>query len=85
MKKIIITITALLFLAGCANKQIVFGKRCFDKSTGTHSWSYVWVADPPPPRSEEEGSNKFNALQINFARSLSSQNAIVSVFPFCKS
>jgi|TARA_A100001011_G_scaffold76485_1_gene78735 uncharacterized protein YxeA len=45
MKKIIITITALLFLAGCANKQIVFGKRCFDKSTGTHSWSYVWVAD----------------------------------------
>ena len=45
MKKIIIAMTALLFLVGCGNKQMVFGKRCFDKSTGMHSWSYIWIAD----------------------------------------
>ena len=45
MKKFLLLITALIFLTGCAKKHVVFGKRCFDKSTGMHSWSYVWFED----------------------------------------
>mgnify|MGYP003123745656 FL=1 len=45
MKKFLLLTVALIFLTGCAKKYVVLGKRCFDKTTGMHSWSYVWVAD----------------------------------------
>ena len=45
MKKFLLLTVALIFLTGCAKKYVVLGKRCFDKSTGTHSWSYVCVAE----------------------------------------
>jgi hypothetical protein len=44
MKTLTLLVT-FIFLVGCANKKIVLGKRCFEKTTGMYSWSFVWVAD----------------------------------------
>lgn len=44
-----IILIALSFLlvscAGFKDREIKFGKACFNKSDGTVSWSYVWIKD----------------------------------------
>jgi|TARA_B110000444_G_scaffold61192_1_gene57213 hypothetical protein len=46
MKKILITITALLLLAGCSvpkSPALSFGKKCSVSDGGQIAYSYLWI------------------------------------------
>ena len=47
MKTIILIALSFLLMscAGFKDREIKFGKACFNKSDGTVSWSYVWIKD----------------------------------------
>ena len=48
MNKIILCISAIFLLVGCANKQVLVGKKCFvdqDENVVTTTKSYIWIVD----------------------------------------
>ena len=48
MKKILITITALLLLAGCSvpkSPALSFGKKCSVSDGGQIAYSYLWICN----------------------------------------
>tara|TARA_B100001939_G_scaffold278869_1_gene247412 strand:- start:763 stop:957 length:195 start_codon:yes stop_codon:yes gene_type:complete len=48
MSKIILCISAIFLLVGCANKQVLVGKKCFvdqDENVVTTTKSYIWIVD----------------------------------------
>ncbi len=48
MSKIILCIAAIFLLVGCANKQVLVGKKCFvdqDENVVTTTKSYIWIVD----------------------------------------
>ena len=42
---LIISILTLTSCAGFKDREIKFGKACFNKLDGSVSWSYVWIKD----------------------------------------
>ena len=48
MSKIILCISTIFLLVGCANKQVLVGKKCFvdqDENVVTTTKSYIWIVD----------------------------------------
>ena len=48
MSKIILCISSIFLLVGCANKQVLVGKKCFvdqDENVVTTTKSYIWIVD----------------------------------------
>jgi len=47
-KLIMICISAMFLLVGCASKQVLVGKKCFvdhNKNIITTTQSYIWIVD----------------------------------------
>jgi len=56
MKIIAISLSLIFLLVGCANKQILVGKKCFidqEQNITTTTKSYVWFVDKNKDWSEE--------------------------------
>ena len=48
MSKIILCLSVIFLLVGCANKQVLVGKKCFidkENNTTTITKSYIWFVD----------------------------------------
>jgi len=48
IKLMILSISTLFLLVGCANKQVLVGKKCFvdqDENMITTTKSYIWIVD----------------------------------------